>query len=220
VVAQHLVAHLLAERAGVAGAPQTDRPHDQAPLAPPDAMHVDLTANTQLERAWPNHLCRLRLPPASPDRQQSLPPAISVLRFVRVAGDTKTRKSCRRSALPRRCVDALTAHQTRLGRTPNPSAPVFATANGTELDPHNVRRAFRAIVHTAGLDAKAWTPRELRHSFVSILSDSGAPIEQIARLLGHSGTAVTDRVYRHQLWPVLEEGAATMDSLFPSDDAG
>ena len=40
------------------------------------------------------------------------------------------------------------------------------------------------------------------------------PLEQIARLLGHNGTAVTERVYRHQLRPVLEEGAAAMDDIF------
>jgi len=40
------------------------------------------------------------------------------------------------------------------------------------------------------------------------------PLEQIARLLGHNGTAVTERVYRHQLRPVLEDGAAAMDSIF------
>jgi integrase len=155
-----------------------------------------------------------------PDAIPPVPPAISVLRSVRVGGDTKTRKSRRRFAMPRRCVDALTAHRARLGRTPAASALVFATANGTEMDAHNVRRAFRVVARTAGLDAAAWTPRELRHSFVSLLSDSGVPIEQIARLLGHSGTAVTERVYRHQLRPVLEEGADTMDTLFPSSDAG
>jgi hypothetical protein len=30
------------------------------------------------------------------------------------------------------------------------------------------------------------------------------PIEQIARLVGHSGTSVTEQIYRHQLRPVLE----------------
>ncbi|WP_440070044.1 hypothetical protein [Streptosporangium sp. OZ121] len=43
----------------------------------------------------------------------------------------------------------------------------------------------------AGLPAKDWTPREMRHSFVSLLSDSGVPLEDIARLVGHRGTAVT-----------------------------
>ena len=29
----------------------------------------------------------------------------------------------------------------------------------------------------AGLNAKDWAPRELRHSFVSLLSDDGVPLE-------------------------------------------
>ena len=91
---------------------------------------------------------------------------------------------------------------------------MFGTRNGTELDAHNIRRVFRRVV-AAGLDPAAWTPRELRHSFVSLLSDSGMPLEQIARLLGHNGTAVTERVYRHQLRPILEEGAGAMDAIFP-----
>ncbi|MFC4943289.1 tyrosine-type recombinase/integrase [Pseudonocardia sp. GCM10023141] len=122
--------------------------------------------------------------------------------------------------MPRRCVNALTIHRARLGRAPQLDALVFPTSSGREMDAHNVRRAFRAVARTAGLDASAWTPRELRHSFVSLLSDSGMPIEQIARLLGHSGTTVTERVYRHQLRPVLEEGAESMDALFPTADAG
>jgi integrase len=39
-------------------------------------------------------------------------------------------------------------------------------------------------------------------------------IEDISRLAGHSSTAVTERVYRHEPRPVLEEGAAAMDNLF------
>jgi hypothetical protein len=38
--------------------------------------------------------------------------------------------------------------------------------------------------------------------------------EDISRLVGHSGTAVAERIYRHELRPVLQEGAATTDSLF------
>jgi site-specific recombinase XerD len=46
---------------------------------------------------------------------------------------------------------------------------VFATRYGTELDAANVRRAFRSVAAAAGLQASEWTPRELRHSFVSLL---------------------------------------------------
>ena len=92
---------------------------------------------------------------------------------------------------------------------------VFAPAAGSELDAANVRRAFRRVTPAAGLDPADWTPRELRHSFVSLLSDGGVPIEEIADLVGHSGTTVTEKVYRHQLRPVLLTGAVAMDQIFP-----
>jgi hypothetical protein len=35
-----------------------------------------------------------------------------------------------------------------------------------------------------------------------------------ARLCGRSGTAVTEQVYRHQIRPVIVEGALAMESVF------
>ncbi|MFB4302542.1 tyrosine-type recombinase/integrase [Actinomadura sp. NTSP31] len=62
--------------------------------------------------------------------------------------------------------------------------------------------------------------RELRHSFVSIMSDGGLPIEAIADLCGHSSPAVTGEVYRHQLRPVITKGAEVVDVVFgPSKSA-
>ena len=84
----------------------------------------------------------------------------------------------------------------------------------TELDAANVRRAFRRVVAAAGLDPRTWTPRELRHSFVSLLSSSGVPMEDISHLVGHSSTVVTEKVYRNELRPVLTPGARTMNELF------
>ena len=92
---------------------------------------------------------------------------------------------------------------------------MFTTSLGTELDAANVRRAFRRLAELAGLDPTAWTPRELRHSFVSLLSSTGLPIEDISRLVGHANTRVTEAVYRKELRPVLTRGAAAMDTLFP-----
>ena len=93
---------------------------------------------------------------------------------------------------------------------------------GTPLDAHNVRRAFRGITKAAGL-GKTWSPRELRHTFVSIMSDNDVPVEKIADLVGHKGTLVTERAYRHQLKPVITRGAETMNAVFrqtESDCAG
>jgi hypothetical protein len=41
------------------------------------------------------------------------------------------------------------------------------------------------------------------------------PIEDIARLVGHTSTQVTEKVYRHQIVPVIQEGARAMDRIFP-----
>ncbi|QGN49248.1 tyrosine-type recombinase/integrase [Micromonospora sp. WMMC415] len=151
-----------------------------------------------------------------PNDDPPVPPSIQVWRSVRADGDTKTKKSRRTLALPARCVSALTAHHTRSGE-PAADRLVFTTAAGTALDRHNVLRAFRLVVAKAGLDPRDWTPRELRHSFVSLLSDSGVNIEQIADLCGHSGTTVTENVYRHQLRPVLLSGAVAMDRIFDAE---
>ena len=95
---------------------------------------------------------------------------------------------------------------------------VFCTGIGTELDAAHVRRSFRAEVAKAGLEGPGWTPRELRHSFVSLLSSSGMAIEDISHLVGHASTSITEKVYRKELRPVLTKGARAMDMLF--DEAG
>ena len=46
------------------------------------------------------------------------------------------------------------------------------------------------------------------------MSDNGVPIANIADLCGHSSTAVTEEVYRHQLKPVITKGAETMNTIF------
>jgi hypothetical protein len=153
-----------------------------------------------------------------PDAEPVTPPSISVIRSVRQSGDTKTRKSRRRLAMPQRCVDALTVHAGHLDQPPTGTDLVFPSRAGTTLDAHNVRRSFRIVVKKAGLPPMEWTPRELRHSFVSVLSANDVPIEDISRLVGHSGTAMTETVYRHQLVPVMQRGATTMDQIFPSSD--
>ncbi len=92
---------------------------------------------------------------------------------------------------------------------------MFATAVGSEIDPANVRRDLRrALELVPGIEPKDWTPRELRHSFVSLLSDAGVPVEMISQLVGHRGISVTEIVYRHQIRPVIQTGATVMDELF------
>lgn len=110
--------------------------------------------------------------------------------------------------MPAFAASALRHLRQREGRD---TGPVFATRDGSQLDAADVRREFRAAIRSAG----TWTPRELRHTFVSLMSDSGVPVEQIARLTGHTNSSTIEIVYRHQLRPLMEEGAHTLDQLFP-----
>lgn len=141
-------------------------------------------------------------------------------RSVRASGDIKTPKSRRVLKLPVRAVDALRDHRGQQAAARLKAGPlwqdyglVFTSVAGTPLDAHNVRRSFRTIIKAAGL-SQAWTPRELRHTFASLLSANDVTLEDIARLVGHSGTAVTERVYRHEIRPSLTKGAELMDHLF------
>ncbi|MEU0484757.1 tyrosine-type recombinase/integrase [Streptosporangium sp. NPDC006013] len=137
--------------------------------------------------------------------------------------DWKARRSRRTPAMPRRCAEALKLHRERqdvarkaAGVNWQANDLVFASKAGTELGSHNVWRSFRAVLKKAGLNTMEWTPREMRHSFVSPLSDSGIPLENISRLVGHRNTSVTEIVYRKQLRPMLLEGAEAMDRIFPN----
>jgi integrase len=154
------------------------------------------------------------------DADSDLPPRVDVWRSVRAHGDVKTSKSRRSLALPTMAVAALTEHRERqasdrlrAGELWQEQGLVFSTTLGTRLDAGNVRRSLHAICRKAGI-GENWTPRELRHTFVSLLSDNGMGIEEISRLVGHSSTLVTQTVYRHELRPVVTSGAEMMDRIF------
>ena len=146
--------------------------------------------------------------------------AVFVWRSDRAGGDTKTPRSRRTLALPRRCAEALREQRMRQLSDRLAAGPlwqdhglVFASAVGTPMDNHNMRREFRVITEAAGLGT-TWVPRELRHTFVSPVSAHGVPVEAIALLAGHNQTSTTELVYRHQIVPALTRGAEVMDEIF------
>jgi integrase len=142
---------------------------------------------------------------------------VAVYRSVRVKSDTKTRKSRRVLKLPTRAVQALRAHHTRqaaerlaAGERWQEHDLVFCRDDGTPLDRWHVRKEFQKITQAARLGG-AWTPRELRHSFVSILSAHDVRLENMSDLVGHSSTSVTETVDRHEIRPALTDNASAMN---------
>jgi integrase len=149
-----------------------------------------------------------------------VPPHVAVWRSVRAHGETKTERSRRTLALPAAAVQALQAwtgcqdsERLAAGKEWQDTGLVFTTCHGAALDAGNVRKMFKRVCTEAGI-GDSWTPRELRTSFVSLMSHRGVSIEEIARLVGHASTRTTEIVYRRELRPVITTGAEIMDQLF------
>ncbi|MEV3925916.1 tyrosine-type recombinase/integrase [Actinomadura coerulea] len=143
-----------------------------------------------------------------------------VTRAARSGGDTKTPGSRRGLRLPPLAVEALASARAFQAADKLAAGPdyqdhglVFARPDGEQWTSDQVLRRFRVIVEAASLD-RSWCVRELRHTFVSVLSDSGVATQVISDLVGHRDTSVTELVYRHQLRPVIEGGAEPMQDLF------
>ena len=155
-----------------------------------------------------------------PDAEPAIPPHVAVWRSVRAHGETKTERSRRTLGLPQMAVEALRAllesqadERLLAGERWQDSGLVFTTHLGTALDAGNVRKMFKRTCRVAGI-GDSWTPRELRTSFVSLMSHHGVSIEEIARLVGHASTRTTEVVYRRELRPVITTGAEIMDEVF------
>jgi len=154
------------------------------------------------------------------DAAPAVPPHVAVWRSVRVHGETKTERSRRTLGLPQVAADALrdllavqALEQAEAGERWQDIGLVFTTQHGAALDAANVRKMFKRVCKAAGI-SDGWTPRELRTSFVSLMSHNGVSTEEIARLVGHTSTRTTEVVYRRELRPVITTGAEIMDQVF------
>jgi integrase len=137
----------------------------------------------------------------------------------------KTEQSRRTLAMPSGVAAALkalradqAADRLRLGRAWQDTGLVFCGDAGQPRQLRGVRAAFKRVTARAGIGGD-WQPRELRHTFVSVLSDAGIDIEQIADAAGHVSSNVTRTVYRHQIADVVARAAEAMDRVFGTGNA-
>ena len=91
---------------------------------------------------------------------------------------------------------------------------VFTTSVGTAYESITFG-GHRRVTAAAGLGVR-WVPKELRTSFVSMMSYQGVPVEEIARLAGQASSRTTEVIYRRELRPVITTGAEVMDQIFRS----
>jgi integrase len=72
---------------------------------------------------------------------------------------------------------------------------VFPSTVGTPMGQKNFRDSFKRVLIKAGVEYRS--PHTLRHTFTTSASRMGIPIEDVAKMLGHSNIKTTREVYLH-----------------------
>jgi integrase len=88
---------------------------------------------------------------------------------------------------------------------------IFPSTIGTPIDQHNLLKAFKRLVHIAGLPEIRF--HDLRHTAASLMLNHGIPAIVVARRLGHSKVSITLDTYGHLMPEMQNEAAELMDEL-------
>lgn len=135
-----------------------------------------------------------------------------------VLAELKTVTSRRTLRMPEAVAAALKAHRkdqlAKRMRSANwqDHDLVFCSRIGTPRKRMAQDKRFKQLCAKAGIGAD-WQLRETRHTFVSVLSDSGLDIEAISDAAGHANSNVTRTVYRHQLSDEIAHAATAWDAI-------
>ena len=112
-------------------------------------------------------------------------------------------------------VDALRAHRVSQKKEQLQASGwddhglVFPSAVGTPTDFSNLRRLVQQRCREARVTVIS--PNEFRHSAATLLSEAGAPIQDVADMLGHNDLRMLAKHYRHRRGVVdLTEGQGRM----------
>jgi len=134
----------------------------------------------------------------------------------------KTAGSVRRVNLGPEMVEALKGHRRQLSeealRLGRPlSERVFVNGAGNPLDEWKVRKAHIRALKAVGL--RHLRVHSLRATYASLLAAAGVPIYHIAKLLGHSDVATTERHYAGLAPGVLREAPEVLERYVSEKNA-
>ncbi|MFD7089244.1 tyrosine-type recombinase/integrase [Streptomyces sp. NPDC059896] len=137
--------------------------------------------------------------------------------------NTKTLASERRIALPTECLSSLKVHQERqeeerqtAGTSWTNNGLVFTTPKGKPLDPTNLTRRFRRLLH--GAELRTIRLHDLRHSTATLLLEQGVDLVVIKELLGHAHIGVTAGVYAHVRLRLQRQAIDALGSILSPTD--
>jgi integrase len=132
-------------------------------------------------------------------------------------GDVKTRAGRRRIQLSAPLVVKLQAHRQALPRRLAAGPPgedhdlVFATWNGTLLDPNFIDKVFQRLLKQLGMRRIRF--HDLRHTFATLALADGAKVKAVSAQLGHASISVTMDRYAHVIEDISVDLADRMEAL-------
>lgn len=92
--------------------------------------------------------------------------------------------------------------------TSNEEQYIFTNNHNELLSPNVVNIWLNCLIKK--YDLPRITPHHFRHTHASLLLQSGVPVKEVAERLGHTSTAITDRIYSHVM---PEEKEKTADKF-------
>lgn len=129
----------------------------------------------------------------------------------------KTRASKRTIALADDVLEVLRQHQQEQERelhslkVRHEVEPVFASLEGSYLDPNNMTRTYRSLLEKSGVTRIRF--HDLRHTAASLLIRQGVPAKLVSDRLGHTDVAFTLKVYTHLYDDQKHDAARPLETL-------
>jgi integrase len=139
-----------------------------------------------------------------------------------VIGETaKTFAGIRTVDVPAAVMDALDKHRGRMMIDSYPTSAtslVFVSRNGGVMDRNGlVKWTFKPQSKKAGVPIITW--HQMRHSAATMLLESGVPITNVSKLLGHASPVITAMIYSHVTDGGMQQVAKAMESLLVPKEA-
>jgi integrase len=135
-----------------------------------------------------------------------------------VGDDAKTDAGSRTISVPTCVMEALDKHRARMMMDSHPtsgSALVFVSHRGTVIRRRNLLRdTFKPSCKAAGVPVLTW--HQMRHSAATMMLESGVPIGNVSKQLGHASSVVTAMVYSHVTDAGMDRVADAMSTLLNS----
>jgi integrase len=136
------------------------------------------------------------------------------LAFVRL----KTNRSHRVVMLGAETLEVLRKHKSIIDKIKQTAGSkwvendlVFPDRFGTPTSPHKDYNAWKRALKICAISPKRL--HDARHTAATLMYSQGVGIETISRVLGHSSSAITSRLYVHSAIEPLRHAAQTLNAI-------